>query len=132
MAEMFARVHAYLLKIRENPSIDNSEHKTAIECLQNIMAMTKSLSGEGKAELEFYDEMEWRIFASQEFQNRGEFIPIKPPNLYAMKIKPQDVRLLVFPDEELKSRAIADGDLKALLFDKHTPVLTTLDDCAHF
>lgn len=54
-----------------------------------------------------------------------------PDGNYRWKFKPEDVRLLVFPDEQAKVMALSNAKLRSL-FLEHTPIMLPLDDCANF
>ena len=81
--------------------------------------------------LPYYDEMEWRILHSEGGERAGLFKP-KAEGLWLMPFQRSDVKLIVFPTVDVKQCAVQDSVLGGLLSQHPSPMLLTLEDCAHF
>ena len=107
---------------------ERSRHDPDIHrAMKWIMAHVKRMSNE-KGE-DFFEEMEWRLVYDEHPQNK-HFTPDRR-GVYRLKFNPTDVRVLVFPDEDTKSMALGDQELRQY-FSTHIPIIATLDECSSF
>ncbi|MHC1763733.1 MAG: abortive infection system antitoxin AbiGi family protein [Verrucomicrobiia bacterium] len=132
----------YLLSRGANPVfyIQSAPHgivNTNLKCLERrlkdtpelrvFMAYIKPMSSSPAGELDFYDEMEWRIVAAH--------LPTK--RVFALcdgrdslDFNPSDVELLVFPDAETRRLAMSDVKM-AELFARSHPMMLDAPDVEH-
>ena len=127
-AEMFDRISGYL---KERCQAGDAAAKVQKRHLEVLMAFTKRMGEQDAPELTYYDEMEWRILHSDGGEKAGHFIPTAE-GLWLMPFQLSDVKLIVFPTADVKRCALQDPVLKDLLSQLPSPMLLTLDDCAHF
>lgn len=89
-----------------------------------FMGYVKPMSSKVGGELDFYDEMEWRIVASKHHdgcpfeQKDGRFI---------LNFGPTDVELVVFPDASTRKMAISDEDLRGFFKEGYPMMLDAPD-----
>lgn len=118
----FAHVHKYFRNISNQVMIDR---------MNTIMGFLKNLSDVGDNNLSYYEEMEWRIIQVDCLMDRY-IVPVNSSTgIYRVKFNPEDVELIVFPDKETKKLALKD-DYVLDFFKDYQPMITTVDDCAHF
>lgn len=127
-AEMFVRIREYLLA---RSQAGHKDGPIQLKQLEVLMGFTRTMGGQDSQELKFYDEMEWRILHSVGGEKAGLFKP-QGDGLWIMPFKRSDVRLIVFPNARVKELALKDTELKKAFSEEHSPMLLTLDDCAHF
>jgi hypothetical protein len=92
-----------------------------------IMTYVKRMS-DGRGE-DYYEEMEWRLV--QDESNNVPFTSGEKRKIWRLKFNADDVKVIIFPDEETKKMAVADTIMKDF-FSKHTPIMATLKDCDNF
>jgi len=120
--EHFAHIHKYLRNIKNQDMIDR---------MNTIMGFLKKLSEHGDSNLQYYEEMEWRIIHLKYLEAK-KYITRKDPTsgIYRVIFKPEDVELIVFPDKETKQRALRDSFIMNF-FREHEPMITTVGGPAH-
>lgn len=102
--------------------------------LEAILAYCKPMSEPDVGELVYYDEMEWRLVplpsvgqGSVEwhgaFKEGGEG--------RVLHFEPEDVRLVVFPDEPTRRLALQDQRLRPS-FERHLPMLIDATELGQF
>jgi hypothetical protein len=91
-----------------------------------IMAHVKRMSN-GKDQY-YYEEMEWRLVYDEKSTH---FKKVVAKNVYRLQFNPNDISLIIFPDENTKQRSLSDTFIKEY-FAKHLPIMATLDDCRNF
>ncbi len=121
-------------KLAEMAEGDNRvEEKKMRNALGFVMGFLKGMSYQNDSEFLWYEEMEWRIVHSDTF---GRYFTVvdASQHIYRVKIEPQDVKILVFPDHETKQMAIEDDKNDGMKnFFKHGfPMMTTVEDCKSF
>ena len=111
-------------KAYERSREDEEVHKS----LKWVLAFVKRMSNGGNED--YYDEMEWRIVYDENPKNK-HFTKGDGKGIYRLKLSPSDVKVLIFPNEEVKLSAFNDELLKRH-FSTHLPITVTLDDCGNF
>jgi hypothetical protein len=139
----------FALERRGNPVfyVQNGENSAVVESLANvhgvfeagtdslselevILAYVKNVSDKDSTDFLYYDELEWRIVHLDDLEG-DYFTEINRKNgIFRINIEPNDIKLIVFPDEVTKKQAISDGRLKGLV--DAAPMFVTLDDCRYF
>lgn len=107
-----------------------SQNPTALRQFEVLLAFAKNMSERSSADLRYYDELEWRIVHLDRLERRYLKTIDKANGIFRVVLDHRDVKLVVFPDERTKHKAIADSRLQAFL--KTGPILVTLDDCQQF
>ena len=110
--------------VHEKSKDNNEVHKSA----KRIMAYIKRMS-DGKSE-DYYEEMEWRI-VYDESPNNKHFTKSNEKGVFRLKFNASDVKVIIFPNEDIKQIALKDSTLKKF-FSVHIPIIATLDDCHNF
>jgi hypothetical protein len=75
------------------------------------------------------DEHEWRVLGAARLET-STFVRIDSANYLALIVKPEDVRILVFPDRRTQELAHARSELKPYLERHPAPTVLTLADAA--
>jgi hypothetical protein len=97
---------------------------------RTLLAYFKNMNDRGSNDLRYYDELEWRITHLNRLEDEGRLSVVDRPNhLYLLKLKPADVKVLVFPDEKTKTQAFNDTRFSKLI---EKPICLTIDDCENF
>lgn len=80
------------------------------------------------------DENEWRLAFTEEAKAAGHIVPSSAsPGSYAIKLIPNDIRLVVFPTPSVLKKAAADAAVAGWFQQiPQPPVFLTIRDCAHF
>jgi hypothetical protein len=100
--------------------------------LEIIMGYLKKISARDSNNMKYYDEMEWRVVHLEYLELKGYIaVQDKKSHIYRLLVKPQDIKVIVFPDEETKQMAIMDKFILDYFKDRQ-PIMTALPDCAHF
>jgi len=123
--ENLARIHQFL------GQCDSANQTEYVKDLDVVLGFLKNMWGNHQQELEFYDEMEWRIVYLTHM-NGPYCEPPRSGRCPVLKIEPSDIKLLVFPDDGVRKAALEDEDLHERLFRSHTPVLATVEECGNF
>jgi hypothetical protein len=89
------------------------------------------MSDTDDSKYDFYEEMEWRVTHLEELV--PEYITVQDSKnyIYRLKLKAEDIRIVVFPDEETKKRALKDRYIDDF-FKDYMPQIATLTDCGNF
>jgi hypothetical protein len=107
-----------------------SDGSDELKQFEVLLAYAKAMSDDDSSELRYYDELEWRVVHLDRLVPKYFYEEDKSKKIYRVRLKPTDVKLVVFPDSETKEKAIRDERLA--LFLSTGPILVTLDDCEHF
>jgi hypothetical protein len=117
-----------LLEDSLRAAYDNSEKYEEIhKPLKWVLSFVKRMSDRNG---DYYDEMEWRIVYDERPDNE-HFTNGEEEGVYRLKFAPSDIKVLIFPNDEVKLCAFNDVLLKGL-FSHHLPITVTLDDCGNF
>ena len=97
---------------------------------RTLLAYFKNMNDKGSDDLTYYDELEWRITHLNRLEDEGRLSVVDKANyVYLLKLKPGDVKVLVFPDEKTKTRAFNNTRFSKLI---EKPICLTIDDCENF
>ena len=97
---------------------------------RTLLAYFKNMNDQGSNDLRYYDELEWRITHLNRLQDEGRLSVVDRTNhQYLLKLKPDDVKVLVFPDEKTKTQAYNNPRFLELI---EMPICLTIDDCENF
>ena len=97
---------------------------------RTLMAYFKNMNDQGSNDLEYYDELEWRVTHLNRLESEGRLTVVdSAKHQYMLKLNPCDVKVLVFPDEQTKTKAFNDTRFSKLI---EKPICLTIDDCEHF
>ncbi|MFH1233765.1 MAG: abortive infection system antitoxin AbiGi family protein [Patescibacteria group bacterium] len=105
--------------------------------LEIILGYLKGMSCTNETELKYYDEMEWRIVHIDRLTGANNYIydngekTKDGKNIFRLKLKPEDIQLIIFPDNETKRLALKDEEFFRY-FNNYIPTLIALDDCKNF
>ncbi len=104
--------------------------------LEFVFGFLKGMSDRRKhpRDFGFYEEMEWRVINFQEIRKDScKYIEVEDAKkeIYRLVLNPQDIKILIFPDEPTMRMATQDEFFKDY-FKKHVPMMTTVEDCKHF
>lgn len=95
--------------------------------LKVLMTYFKPMSSTPGGQLDFYEEMEWRIVAAR-LGKRDVFKRVG--KLIIFDFQPSDVELLVFPDTATRRLAMSDADMQALWGGTY-PMMFDAPDISH-
>jgi hypothetical protein len=95
-----------------------------------ILAYTKRMSNKIGDKNKYYEEMEWRLVHDGSPNNK-HFTKGKDEGEYRLKFKPSDVKVIIFPDEDIMKMSLKDETIKKH-FSEHMPNIVTLEDCGNF
>jgi hypothetical protein len=101
----------------------------AIKC-----AFLKAMSNVNADDFEYLEENEWRIVETDTQVQQGRIVltGLARPQ-FRVPIAPNDLRLIVFPDDATRTSALSDPRITSLLGrTAHRPILLTTDECRHF
>jgi len=97
---------------------------------RTLLSYFKNMNDPGLEKLEYYDELEWRVTHLNRLESEGMLTVVdKPKHQYMLKLKPHDVKVLVFPDEETKKLAYNNSRFPRLI---ENPICLTIGDCENF
>jgi hypothetical protein len=101
------------------------------QSLEVVFGYLKNMSHQNVPNLEFYEEMEWRIVHLTHLE--GQYIQVEDSSqhFYRLTLEPNDIKIIVFPDDETMKMAISDSDISDF-FNRNFPMMTTLADCSNF
>jgi len=93
-----------------------------------IMAHVKRMS-DGNGD-DFFEELEWRLIYDESDDN-PHFTSAAGKGVFRMPFQARDVRIIVFPDETVRRKALGEERIRAF-FSKDMPSTVTLTECADF
>lgn len=94
---------------------------------QTLLSYFKKMGEQNSEDLTYYDELEWRITHLNRLDKEGYLTTQDKNNyIYRINLSKQDVKVIIFPDEDTKNMAFKNKDILALI-DK--PICVTVDDC---
>jgi hypothetical protein len=97
---------------------------------RTLLAYFKNMNDKDSDDLTYYDELEWRITHLNRLEDEGRLSVVDEANyVYLLKLKPADVKVLVFPDERTKRQAFNNTRFSKLI---EKPICLTIDDCENF
>lgn len=107
------------------------EHDKAILAEFNILLGYLKKMGEPNADdLQYYDELEWRITHLTRLEQQGLIVAQDKNNhIYRIGLSKEDVKIIVFPDTRTKILALNNQNIINQI-DK--PICVTMDDCENF
>jgi len=110
------------------------EADEAIGYVDYLGAFLKAMSCRGRDDYRHLDEQEWRVVVTEPQLKKGTMVATghHEPE-YRLKLSPGDLRLVVFPDAETRSMAVARDEFQA--FRSATgdgPHLLTVQECEQF
>ena len=125
----------HLLEDSLKAAYDKSEAYDEIhKPLKWVLAFVKRMSNEYDQDHEdyenYYDEMEWRIVYDEKPDN-NLFTKGKAEGVFRLMFVPSDIKVLIFPNDYVKSITLNNEFLKGL-FSQNLPITVTLDDCNNF
>ena len=123
--ENFYKVNSFLNRLSQGiAGIEAIKLEFAV-----ILAYLKNMSERDSEELIYYDELEWRITHLNRLD--GKYVTTHDASkfIYRIKIKPDDIKVIVFPDSKTKNMALQRKDIHELI---NNPICATLDDCQYF
>jgi hypothetical protein len=118
----YSAVVENLCKLRDHISTD------ALKELEVALAYLKSMSEQNSPDLQYYDELEWRIVHLDRLEKYFT-VTDRDKHIFRIKVDPSDIKLVVFPDDSTKLLALSDPRLATLV--KAAPMFVTLDDCGN-
>lgn len=122
--ENLAIIHKFVKYIMKNDD--------KVKALEVVLGFLKNMSDKNSNKLTYYDEMEWRILHSDLLEREGYIIKAKQGSDLFLKLAPNDIKIIVFPNHKVKKMALEDYWLKKNLFSKRMPMITTVSDCNNF
>ena len=97
---------------------------------RTLLAYFKNMNDDGKDDLKYYDELEWRITHLNRLENEGRITALDRDNhLYMFRLNRDDIKILVFPDEQTKTMTFEDSRFPQLV---NKPICLTIKDCENF
>lgn len=105
--------------------------KTKLKELEVILGYLKNMSDINSPDLMYYEEMEWRIVHLDRFEGRYISVEDRTNNIFWLNLKPEDIKILIFPDSLTQDLALKDNFI-INFFDSHLPMITTLKECGNF
>ena len=97
---------------------------------RTLLAYFKNMNDKDSDDLTYYDEIEWRITHLNRLEDEGRLSVVDEANyVYLLKLKPGDVKVLVFPDKKTKTQAFNNTRFSKLI---EKPICLTIDDCENF
>lgn len=119
-----------VLKAREVRDFLETHNKAILGAFEVILAYFKKMNEKDKSELSCYDELEWRVTHLDKLEeNKILTVADKSKHIYRLKLKKEDVKVIVFPDKATKDKALEDGEILRLI---DNPICVTVSDCEHF
>jgi hypothetical protein len=109
---------------------NSKNHKNISTYIKTVFAYIKRMHNNDKQEIDYYEEMEWRLVFSKDY-NAHYFTRSEDPGIFRLKFDPADVKVIIFPDEKTRRMALDDGVMMSF-FSRHLPITVTLDDCGNF
>jgi hypothetical protein len=79
---------------------------------------------------DYYEELEWRLVHDGSSNNK-HFTKGKDEGVYRLKFKAGDIKVIIFPNENIKQMSLKDKTMKKY-FSEHMPTMATLEDCGNF
>jgi len=109
----------------------NIEDIPAAKALEVFLTYFKPMDKPDGEPFDNYDEMEWRIVdVKYDDKERPDRFKVYG-NEVGFTFLPQDVLLLVFPDEHIRKAVLADSELKKR-FEEHMPMMVNANECTSF
>jgi hypothetical protein len=105
--------------------------KKMYEYLLFVLGYLKSMSKPKEQDLQFYEEMEWRIVHNIHLDKNHIKVEDASGYIYRLTLEPKDIKIIVFPDHETKEMAVKDSDISGF-FKQGFPMMTPLSDCNSF
>jgi hypothetical protein len=126
LIENLHRVATFLLK-KEKLKEDEETHGS----LEIVLGYVKNMSHQNDPDLKFYEEMEWRIVHLSHLMGKYIVEEDASQHFYRLTLDPEDIKIIVFPDDETMKMAVSDPDISDF-FNQNFPMMTTLADCSNF
>lgn len=106
-----------------------------VEYLGVNSSFIKGMSDANKDNFKYLEEQEWRIVHTHSQEKTRNIVATDdPPPPYRIPVRPGDVRIVVFPDDQTRTKARSDLRLSAWFQDPSTSnvILLTVKECGHF
>ena len=113
--------------VHEESKDNNGIHNSVKWILAHVKLMSNGKSEDHEDYEDYYEEMEWRLLydeKSTHFLSYGR-------NVYRLKFEPNDIKVIIFPDEITKRQSLDSPSIKEY-FSEHLPIMATLDECSNF
>ena len=95
-----------------------------------LLGYFKKTAEQNADDLQYYDELEWRITHLTRLEQEGSVVAQDKANhIYRIRLSKQDVRVIVFPDERTKTWALNSPNITEQI---DRPICVTIDDCENF
>ena len=120
--------------LRVLKSLDPPQPKL-VEYFAVNTSFIKSMSDANEDNFKYLNEQEWRIVHTYSQEEARNIVatddPLRP---YRIPVRPGDVRIVVFPDDQTRTMARSDPSLNAWFQDPSTSnvILLTIEECGHF
>jgi hypothetical protein len=113
--------------------LQNEGQGEALRAAEYLGVFLKPMSPPNTDSFTMLDEHEWRIVVTKEKVDFGHIKESSNPTpRFRLLIPPEEVRLLVLPDEPTRKKALADARIHTTLWDhKCYPPILTLPECAN-
>lgn len=123
LVEHYAFLHQFLRTV---------ENREMLARLEYLMGFVKNMSDVNNNDMVYYEEMEWRITHNDVLEQAGHIVAEDlDRGVYRLHFDAEQIKLIVFPNEETKSIALVDNELLPLI-QQHHPILLTLENCKQF
>lgn len=95
-----------------------------------LLGYLKKMGEQNSDDLQYYDELEWRITHLNRLEQEGALIAQDKKNhIYRIKLSKEDVKVIVFPDERTKTFALNNQNIIQKI---EKPICVTMNDCENF
>ena len=111
----------------EKSAGDNEIHRSSKWIMTFIKRMSNGKSEDSIDHEDYFEEMEWRLVHDE----RSTHFVSDESDVYRLKFKPSDIKVIILPDEIAKQQLLADGFIRKY-FSEHLPIMATLDECTNF
>lgn len=112
-------------------SKNNEEiHKSSKWIMAHVKRMSNGKNKDSKDYEDYYEEMEWRLVYDESPDNK-HFTNGEGEGIYRVKFDASDVKVIIFPNENIKQIALND-DTISKYFSRYMPIVATLQDCPNF
>lgn len=112
-----------------NDYLSKNDSQTLKE-FQIIVAYLKKMGEHNSNDLIYYDELEWRITHLTQLEEQGLItVQDSAKDIFRIKLKKRDVKIIVFPDDKTKDLAMHNSEIKNHI---ENPIFVKMNDCENF